>query len=270
MTDLKVLFANPADVTVPELSAPVWRYMREWKFRDLVETQSLYFSRVDRFEDEFEGIPPRKVTEALKRLSAVASSTGMGSNVNHILADREKYKRFFYANCWHVRDDESEEMWSAYVGDNCGVAIQTSYVGLLAAVSPPFRRFLQFGLVQYLDYDLQTYSTLGPLEPYFHKRSKYAGEAELRILLQHFPREVYSAKAWAALETAELIGGTVNLMPPELNLDIETLDHIRVPVRLADLFRTLIVNSCSSEDFQAYVVAIAEAADARAMRSRWA
>ena len=34
---------------------PLWRYMSFSKFVDLIDTSSLYFSRLDKFIDKFEG-----------------------------------------------------------------------------------------------------------------------------------------------------------------------------------------------------------------------
>lgn len=108
-------FVTPPEVVTPPPATTVWRYMPFWKFQDLVLTQTLYFTRVDRFPDDLEGIPPRKVTQAIERIAKVAKEIGAGSNAGHILRDRTRYKRFFYANCWHMREAESHEMWETYL-----------------------------------------------------------------------------------------------------------------------------------------------------------
>lgn len=249
-------FVAHPEVVTPPPSTTVWRYMPFWKFQDLASTQTLYFTRVDRFDDNFEGIPPRKVTEAVERLARVAREVGAGSNAEQILRDRAKYKRFFYASCWHMGESESEEMWKRYLADEMGVAIQTSFVGLYAAIRPPFDRLLCFGCVEYIDFEEEGFSSLGPLEPYFRKQASYAYEAELRILLQHFPREAYSERARHALEMAEHLGFTAQIQPPELNLEINTADAIRVPLRLEHLLRRVFLCPWATADLEKAVLAL--------------
>ena len=46
--------------------ATLWRFMEFWKFRNLIETGTLYFCRADKFaDDETEGLPPEEVGRLL-------------------------------------------------------------------------------------------------------------------------------------------------------------------------------------------------------------
>ena len=46
----------------PEDTDTVWRYMSFEKFADILATESLFFTRVDRYDDKFEGYVPQSKT----------------------------------------------------------------------------------------------------------------------------------------------------------------------------------------------------------------
>lgn len=50
MDDKTWQFQKPKDLNVP-----IWRYMDFTKFVDLLDTKTLFFTRADRFDDQFEG-----------------------------------------------------------------------------------------------------------------------------------------------------------------------------------------------------------------------
>ena len=46
----------PSTIEYPEnQNIPIWRYLSFSKFMDLISTNSIFFSRADKFEDNFEG-----------------------------------------------------------------------------------------------------------------------------------------------------------------------------------------------------------------------
>jgi len=46
----------PSTIEYPEnKNIPIWRYLSFSKFMDLISTNSIFFSRADKFEDNFEG-----------------------------------------------------------------------------------------------------------------------------------------------------------------------------------------------------------------------
>src|SRR5208282_2647886 len=89
----------------PFHTCTVWRYMSFTKFAWLMAKESLYFSRLDQHNDQWEGLLPKNW------------------NIDHL-----KYARFTkYINCWHMNGSESDAMWKLY-GNPAGetIAIKTT------------------------------------------------------------------------------------------------------------------------------------------------
>jgi hypothetical protein len=74
-----------------------------WKFASMMTTGSLYFCRVDGFDDQLEGRPP----QALWNLSGPEAKKWYEDNCKHV---------FVY--CLHLADDESQFMWGEYTKDD--------------------------------------------------------------------------------------------------------------------------------------------------------
>ena len=47
----------------PKNEDPVWRYMNFEKFANILATESLFFTRADKYDDKFEGYVPQSTTE---------------------------------------------------------------------------------------------------------------------------------------------------------------------------------------------------------------
>lgn len=61
------MIRNLKGITLPKETDFLWRYMSFEKFVSLLSEESLFFSRVDKFEDPFEGFIPPSVTEHYER-----------------------------------------------------------------------------------------------------------------------------------------------------------------------------------------------------------
>jgi hypothetical protein len=74
--------AHPSCVQPPDEEIAVWRFLDLPKFLDLRYSETLHFSRLDRFEDPYEG---HATGESLTRIHLVLSkrrpSAGMGKPV---------------------------------------------------------------------------------------------------------------------------------------------------------------------------------------------
>ena len=92
--------------------AVVWRYMTFTKLVSMLHTQALYFTRLDRFEDEFEGTLPQRTYEAL-------------SPQLRECFDLERKNAL--ASCWSLGDHESAALWKIFVNGNEGVAVKFTF-----------------------------------------------------------------------------------------------------------------------------------------------
>jgi len=154
----------------------VWRYLDLPKFINLIMTKKLFLSRIDVLSDLYEGsltrqnhVISQKELESLHR-----NGNKMGRPSNH------KIRESFYVNCWRIDNVESEAMWKLYCPLNDGVAIQTSYDKLVNSLNDVDDVYI--GLVNYLDYEIESFPTGNVFYPIMHKRKAFEHEKEVRLV----------------------------------------------------------------------------------------
>lgn len=193
---------------VPSSDAKLWRYMDLVKFLSLLNSSSLYFTRIDHFVDPYEGaLGMRENEEAWvdNEKKYVEQGLAIKNKVtNHSLSEgeleieanqhlaryREKLKSWRtsnYISCWHRSDYESEAMWQLYAkGSKQGVAIQTTFDRLYRSLPDD----LQFdcGLVNYVDYSNYNNGNsdkkFSLFEAPWYKRNSVDYEKEFRIIVE--------------------------------------------------------------------------------------
>ncbi len=159
----------------------IWRYTDFTKLLSLIDRESLFFTRVDKFEDPFEG--------SLSKANVKLRPSNFTGNLPHeeIATLSEFYKAFVkltYVNCWHQGSYQSAALWQAYLQSCNGVAIRSTF----ARLRDSFRLTdykVRIGKVIYINYKKDLMPE-GALYPYFHKRKNFKDENELRAVIQEF------------------------------------------------------------------------------------
>jgi DUF2971 family protein len=160
----------------------LWRYMSFLKVVDLLQRRSLWFTRLDYFQDPYEGFLPEIITRL---------STGENSTVFQQF-QYENWRKMACANCWYMSDYESAAMWDLYSKDG-GIAI-TSRVSRLEQCFPLDLDVGSFGLygnaVKYVDFEktkLETFDAQGAViraQELHCKRKSFEHEREYRLTLR--------------------------------------------------------------------------------------
>lgn len=195
----------PSDNTAKSISRPtsddivIWRYMDFSKFVALLETQSLFFARVSRLDDPFEGSYPVSqppLQRLLGMLLAGAIPDGATISPSPGLEDSWKTMRnWAMVSCWHAVPHESAAMWKLYAPISAGVAIRST-VGrlrqaLMAPSSPPSGFFggdqYHIGMIEYIDFSSSCIPTDNMAAQFFFKRRSFEHECELRALFMQYP-----------------------------------------------------------------------------------
>ena len=189
-------------ITPPGDDATLWRYMSLEKFVSILATRNLFFTRVDRFEDPFEGFRPplMKYTHELAINQAEnTEKTGFESAIKAL----ENWRKYVMCNCWHQGQQESMAMWEKYQMRNSGIAIKTTMENLKKSLLDEPDVFI--GQIKYnpveayeinymFDY-LSGYvhvkdssDTNTPFYfPYFYKRKAFEYEQEVRLIIDSHP-----------------------------------------------------------------------------------
>jgi hypothetical protein len=190
-------------------AAPAWRYMEDWKFRSLLEQRALFFCRLDRMEDQFEGAWTRiaaaqfaqwfrDVSYAIDPVHGrlligehpeLLERPGVAEFLNDVAGQARtklaKLRQEIALSCWHVQHCETKAMWDLYIPrDAKGVAIRSSYDRLRRAISSPL--IVYMGFVAYVDW----VNTRIPFGNGFwrvvYKHMAFWAEQELRLATANF------------------------------------------------------------------------------------
>ncbi|MFM5845328.1 hypothetical protein ACET69_00920 [Aeromonas veronii] len=172
---------HPCFEAPENLETKIWRYMDFTKFMSLLDTSSLFLSRVDKFDDPYEGATSHFNITARPMVYADAK---IPVEVGHQLGEFiRKSREWTYVNCWHLNDHESAAMWKLYAQTNEAVAIQSRFSVLQDLL--PEKTYV--GRVKYIDYDKDWLPEGNGFWPFVHKRKSFEHEKELRILSQELP-----------------------------------------------------------------------------------
>ncbi len=175
---------HPLFETPENKGSKVWRYMDFTKFVSLLEKQSLYFARADKFDDPFEGSYP--IFNIQNRPSIYKD---LSEEVLESLSNTNKEMReFFFMNCWHLNEYESAAMWKIYLSNNQGIAIQSSFESLRKSFDKCTEKDVFIGKVKYIDYKKDWMPEGNYFYPLIHKRISFSYEKEIRCIIPEFPK----------------------------------------------------------------------------------
>ena len=147
-------------------SRPVWHYMTLAKFIALLDTRALFFCRLDRLGDDYEGRLPRRWRGELPPAKEAAQTRRLRASC--------------YVNCWNMSDDENEALWRLYGAQEASVAIRTTYAELVHVLEQTAGVYL--GLISYVDCPFEERRMTSDLAHVMHKRRAFKHEEEVRFV----------------------------------------------------------------------------------------
>lgn len=180
--------------TIPVIESTVlWRYLNFEKFESIFEQNALFFCRLSKFRDNFEGSLPQK--EVVCRNSKYK---------NHALAEFHKdFKEKVCVNCWQINDMEASLMWDAYIKDGKGLLIQTTAKKLQLCFEET-DKFIYASKVRYIDFEKESwyhhnefsYKGYNFYTPVIHKKKEYLHEQEYRLFFEVNDTGAESEEYW--------------------------------------------------------------------------
>jgi hypothetical protein len=194
--ELSVYSKHPVFEEPVNRSVKIWRYRPFDRFKEELNKQALFFSSLDKLGDKFEGsyTEGNKIFRdmAWKQRAQLLSSNGIpqpmiehmkNSNYLFDIATRGSV----VVNCWHINEYESAAMWRIYSNQKKGVAIQSTFNGLVKSVERNKEDEICIGTVKYIDYAKETFPIGNFFFPYVYKRKSFEFEHELRAAILEFP-----------------------------------------------------------------------------------
>lgn len=169
---------HPAFTPPADQSTSIWRYMDFSKFVWFLENNALYFSRLDKFADPYEGSLP-----LLNRNNMSDEGYDPVANCAPTFADRVEQlsRNSAFVNCWHMNEHESAAMWQLY--SRSGIAVRSTLQRLCGSLqSCP--RDVYVGIIRYVDFEKDFLDPLNRFNLALTKRRSFEHERELRVAVR--------------------------------------------------------------------------------------
>ncbi len=202
------MYENHPSLTEPEEDTVIWRYLDIAKFIHLLNSSSLFFTRLTRFSDPYEGHMTKgtlnellKIPKSFPKDEREEREKTIRQNVNFFTNMRP----MLCASCWHENKTESAAMWNLYIGSGQGLAIRTTFAKLKKAFKPS-KITVSAGMVKYVDYDTHNLNPTNIFNFGILKRNSFEHERELRALIMD---DTDSAGIYVDINLSELIENIV-------------------------------------------------------------
>jgi hypothetical protein len=177
-------------IEMPGKNVSLWRYMSLSKLLNLLQSQALWFTRVDQLieADPYEGSlpfiygagenPDRVFEQREKKLNLVPGS-GKTMHENMVASFKNNRTKTF-VSCWHNARTDNDAMWRLYGAEKDGsVCVQTTVARVTSQLPP----WVSIGTVTYSSYDEPWNVPLNAYTPFFRKRLCFQHENEVRLLV---------------------------------------------------------------------------------------
>jgi hypothetical protein len=161
-------------ITTPSDNTVLWRYMAFNRLQLFLETEQLWFARLDQFDDPLEGT----LTDGEIRFDS--PTVGQPPQLRDVTADpiAQMMRHTAYIQCWCM-GAESMAMWDLYGKGQDGVAITTTVGHLKHQLSKDIRS-VYMANVEYVNWN-EPRRLRGVLDPVLRKVKGYEHESEMRL-----------------------------------------------------------------------------------------
>ena len=206
-----------APVFYPPADYSIVKYMDLTKFVSLLFKKALFFCRVDKLEDQFEGttskvnfdLRVRQQTIMNKQFNWSLSNDEILKRVKNLYEFEKKQKALNCVNCWNKKDNESAALWKIYSDFSKGIMIKSS-IGRLIRALEIAKKDVSLSEIRYIDYDVDIMPDGNSSFPFLHKQKAYSYEDEVRLIYNIIPEEGLEYD-WAIEEVQEGIYIEVDL-----------------------------------------------------------
>jgi len=167
-------------IVTPNGNTMIWRYMGIDKFLHLITSKQLYFTKLSKMTDKYEGSLPDEILLKIVQ-QAISENLDPFDKLIKKRIEFEKFKDFTFINCWAKNRNESYALWKIYLrGSSSGVAIKTTVGKLKKSLeSQPGNFDFYIGDVKYNSKNLNFPPTQHELT--LIKKPFYEFENEVRV-----------------------------------------------------------------------------------------
>lgn len=231
-------------ISEPNENTELVKYIDIVKFLSILKEQSLFFCRIDKLEDKFEGTLPAlthsKIVEWYKYMRDVRKyfttpfpDDELDKKASETLSFQNKMRSLNCINCWNKFDAESYALWKIYANLNQGIMLKTTFKKLIHSFGASSEK-IYCSSVKYIDYNKDIIDFGNTMSPLIHKHYCYTYENEIRLI-----HEVPNT-AWVHNWGAEKYEAGV-----------------MIPIDLSDLFDEIVISPFSPDWFRELIADLA-------------
>jgi hypothetical protein len=187
--------AHPVFVPPARADARIWRYSDLGKFLSVFDRAALFFPRLDKLEDPFEGSYTKSILafqnvkfndlpdEVRQQVGSEEAFQAIAGNQTQSRTFAKAQREITFVNSWHCNQHESAAMWSQYLRTQEGIAIQSTYERLCKSLEGYEEFCVHVGMMNYIDYESEAIPFGNIMYPTIYKRKSFEHEKELRALI---------------------------------------------------------------------------------------
>lgn len=178
-------------VFYPQKNYKVVKYIDLTKFVSLLQRNSLFFCRLDKLEDHFEGTTSKLNFERRSELFRTQHLASPNFNkltqkeieikVEKYYEADEKFKALNCVCCWNKYKFESAALWKIYSDFHKGIMVKSNINKVISAFTNTKEK-LSLSEIRYIDYNKDYMPDGNKMYPIIHKHKAYDFEEELRII----------------------------------------------------------------------------------------
>ena len=169
-----VPYESHPDLSTPPETTVLWRYMDFARFVQMIESQTVWFSRLDKLEDPLEG------THTDTELARIRKNVE-GKRAEQLIGLFRAARKDVYVSCWRAGKAESLAMWDLY-GKGSGIVATKSTVRLLKEAVASYDKSVFISEVRYCDWN-EAPGLDNVLVACSRKDLSYQHEGEVRAIL---------------------------------------------------------------------------------------
>ena len=164
---------------IPEDNTILWKYMDFAKLMSVLAGEALFFTRLDKFTDPFEGAPSQANLKKYPDIYQEEYDDNFRKGVERLY---KTTAQDIFANCWCESEYESVALWEQYARGHYGIAIRTDFQSLKSCFLGSENVYI--GRVKYIDYYKEYMPDTNPFYAALHKRKNYEQEKEVRVMIK--------------------------------------------------------------------------------------
>jgi len=182
---------HTSPVFYPKENYQIVKYMDLTKFVSLLQRKSLFFCRLDKLEDHFEGTTAKSnwkrrynffATQHLRssKLKKLSEDEIL-KNVEEYFEGDRKMKALKTICCWNISDSESAALWKIYSDFNQGIMLVSKVTSVIEAFEGTIEQ-INLSEVKYINHSYDEMPDGNTMFPVIHKHNAYSYEKELRLI----------------------------------------------------------------------------------------